>query len=279
MMSIPRIGQEVVVTYLEGDPDQPLIAGVVYNSEQMPVYPLPDKKTRSGLKTNSTPGGSGFNEMSMDDTAGQEQLFLHAQKDMDVRVLNDQRTSIMHDQHLTVHNDVREKIVKNKDVQIDGNVQETIKGSVRRTIGDFDHQIVRASRRERIDGFVDTEIGHGRHEKVGMDWQQTVGMNSLQKVGMNMAVDAGMAVHIKGGMTVVLEAGVQLTLKAGSNFIDISPAGIAISGMPAVLINSGGAAGVGSGVNVTEILPPDEPQPAKPDEADASAKSGQKSCP
>jgi type VI secretion system secreted protein VgrG len=260
MMSIPRIGQEVVVTYLEGDPDQPLITGVVYNSDQMPVYPLPDKKTKSGFKSNSSPGGSGFNEMSMDDTTGKEQLFLHAQKDMDVLVQNDQQVTIKNDRHLTVENNLLEKIVKNKDVQIEGNVQEAVKGEVK----------------GKIDKDVHLTIGGSRHEKIAKSGSQEWGMSVDQKIGQNLAVEAGMAVHVKAGMTLVLEAGMQLTLKAGSNFIDISPAGIAISGMPAVLINSGGAAGSGAGCSPTS---PTAPQPADPKKADDTAKSGQKSCP
>jgi type VI secretion system secreted protein VgrG len=282
MMSIPRIGQEVVVTYLEGDPDQPLIAGVVYNSEQMPAYNPEAAKTKSGFKSNSSPGGAGFNEMRFEDAAGKEQFFCHAQKDMDIRVLNDQRTSILHDQHLTVHNDVFEKIVKNKDVQIGGDLQESIKGLVKRKIDSYEHETVKGGRFEKL-GELNTEIEGHRNEKVGMSVSETIGMNLDQKVGMNMGVDAGMAVHIKAGMTLVLEAGIQLTLKAGASFIDISPAGIAISGVPLVMINSGGAAGSGAGANPLSPIAPTEPEPKDPVEAEAKdekkAVSGQKSCP
>src|SRR6202012_4456271 len=82
-ISIPRIGQEVVVDFLEGDPDQPIIIGRVYNGESMPPYGLPEKKVVSGVKTNSTPGGGGYNELAMDDTKGSEKYTVHAQKDMD----------------------------------------------------------------------------------------------------------------------------------------------------------------------------------------------------
>ena len=278
-MHIPRVGQEVVVTYLDGDPDQPLITGVVYNDAQMPVFELPGKKTRSGFKSNSSPGGSGFNEMSCDDTAGKEQLFMHAQKDMDIRVLNDQRQSIGNDRHLTVHHDVREKIVRHKDVQIDGNVQESIKGSVKQKIGEDEHLTVMGGRMEKISGDENADVGGNRTEKLGQSLSQKIGMSVDQKIGQNLAIDAGMAVHIKAGMTMVLEAGMQLSLKVGGNFVDLSPAGVAINGMPLVMINSGGAAGSGAGANPKDPKPPEEPQPEKPDEADASAKSGQKSCP
>jgi type VI secretion system secreted protein VgrG len=85
-MFIPRIGQEVVVSFLEGDPDQPLIVGSVYNGDQMPFYPLPDHKTKSTIKSNSSIGGQGFNEIRFEDKKDGEQVFIHSEKRMDVRV-------------------------------------------------------------------------------------------------------------------------------------------------------------------------------------------------
>ena len=93
-MLIPRIGQEVVVSFLEGNPDRPIITGVVYNADQMPPYPLPDKKTQSGIKTNSSKGGGGSNEIRLDDNKGKEQIFIHAQKNQDEEVENDETVKI-----------------------------------------------------------------------------------------------------------------------------------------------------------------------------------------
>ena len=98
-MSIPRIGQEVVVSYLEGDPDRPLITGQVYNADQMPAYTLPDEKTKSYLKTNSSKGGEGHNELRFEDKQGSEQVYIHAEKDMDCRVKNDSREQIVGNRH------------------------------------------------------------------------------------------------------------------------------------------------------------------------------------
>ena len=81
-VAIPRIGQEVIVDFLEGDPDRPLIVGSVYNAEQMPHYALPDEMTKSYIKTNSTKGGEGYNEFLFEDKKDEERLYLHAQKDM-----------------------------------------------------------------------------------------------------------------------------------------------------------------------------------------------------
>nr|MDT0525948.1 type VI secretion system tip protein TssI/VgrG [Streptomyces sp. DSM 41633] len=85
----PRIGQEVVVSFLEGDPDQPLVTGSVYNADTMPPCTLPEHATRSTIKSHSSKGGGGYNELRFDDKKGAEQVFLHAQKNLDQRVLKD----------------------------------------------------------------------------------------------------------------------------------------------------------------------------------------------
>ena len=108
-VSIPRIGQEVVVDFLEGDPDQPLITGRVYNQDNMPPYGLPAAGVVSGLKS-KTHKGSGFNEMSMDDTAGKEKITIHGQYDMG--------TTVQHDQTNTVNNDFTETIKNNAKIEI-----------------------------------------------------------------------------------------------------------------------------------------------------------------
>ena len=112
MMAIPRIGQEVVVEFLEGDPDQPLITGSVYNNSQMPPYPLPANKTQSGIKSRSSKGGqpAHFNEIRFEDKKGHEQVYLHAEKNLDTvveasesrSVGGSRTTSIHHDEKLTI---------------------------------------------------------------------------------------------------------------------------------------------------------------------------------
>jgi type VI secretion system secreted protein VgrG len=113
-VAIPRIGQEVIVDFLEGDPDQPIITGRVYNAEQMPPYALPAGGVVSGIKSNSTKGGGGYNEMSMDDTKGKEKITIHAQYDMG--------TTVEHDDTQTVHN--------NRMITVDGTHTEHVKGAV-----------------------------------------------------------------------------------------------------------------------------------------------------
>ena len=202
----PRIGQEVIVDFLEGDPDRPIITGRVYNAEQMPPWELPAKQNISGLKSNSTKGGGGYNEFSMDDTKGKELVNTYAQKDMKTIVLNDSKEAIGNDRELNVKNNQTE------------------------VVGGDKHTTVEGEYRQDVDG----------------DWSLTIGGARDEKVGTKFAADAGQEIHLKAGMKVVIEAGVQLTLKGPGGFVDIGPSGVTIQGTM-VLINSGGAAGSGSG--------------------------------
>lgn len=222
-MFIPRIGMEVIVHFIDGDPDQPIITGCVYNPQTMPPYTLPDEKTKSGVKSDSSKGGGGFNEFRIEDKKGSEQIFVHGQKDLDVRILNDAKEFIKRDRHLIVEGKQHELVGGDKHLKVKGNRNEKVLGGTS----------------------LDTD------------------MDIDTKAGMNYAVDAGMGVHINGGMNVVVEAGVALTLKVGGNFININTAGIFVTGTM-VMINSGGAAGSGSGCNPTAPV-----EPAAADTADA----------
>ena len=127
MMFIPRIGMEVIVHFMEGDPDQPIITGCVYNPEMMPPYTLPDEKTKSTIKTNSSKGGVGFNELRFEDRKGEEQIFIHAERNKDIRVKNDCLETIMHDRHLIIQNDQFERVNKDKHLNVIGDQNEKSK--------------------------------------------------------------------------------------------------------------------------------------------------------
>lgn len=101
---IPRVGQEVIVQYSEGDPDQPLVIGTVYNAEKMPPYSLPSEKTIAGVKSNSSEGGGGYNELIFDDKAGSELIRMHGQKDLEGKIENDERWTIGHDRSEKIGN-------------------------------------------------------------------------------------------------------------------------------------------------------------------------------
>ena len=200
-MIIPRIGHEVIVGYIEGDPDRPIITGRVYHGTNTPPYPLPAEKTKSAFKSYSSPGGEGFNEIRLEDKKGEEQLFVHAEKDQDVRVKEDSREWIGINRHLIIKNEQLELVESNKHLTVEG-----------------DHN-------EKVDGTISIETS--------MDLQE--------KVGMKHAVDAGQEIHLKAGMNVVLEAGISITFKAGGGFIVVGPAGVTISGTPVLINSGGSA--------------------------------------
>ena len=189
-IAIPRVGMEVLVSFLEGDPDQPLVSGCLYHAENQVPYELPANKTRSLFKTNSYPGGDGFNELRIEDRKGQEQIFVHAQRDWDENIENDQRIRIGHERHDTV----------------EANTYSEFKAEEHRTThGD-------------------------RKVELRSDDHLTVGNNQHVKIGTGQFVEAGQEIHLSGGLKVVMEAGSELTLKAGGSFVKLDASGIVLSG-------------------------------------------------
>jgi len=129
---IPRIGQEVLVSFLEGDPDRPIITGRVYNAKEKPPYTLPDFKTVSTIKSSSSPGGKGFNEIKFEDKAGQEEIWIHGQKNMTLIVKNDRTSAVGHDRKENVGNDQEVHVKKKstltaKEVLVDATDKITLK--------------------------------------------------------------------------------------------------------------------------------------------------------
>lgn len=233
-MFLPRIGMEVLVNFIEGDPDQPIIVGCVYNPASMPPYALPEHKTMSTIKSNSSKGGKGFNELRFEDKKGKEQIFVHAEKDQDIRVKADRREFIGNDRHLKVYRDKREQVDRDSHIIIKQDLVEEI---------DRDHhRHVKGKVALKTDQSISHEMGSTLSEKIGQDHYEECGMNF----------------HVKAGMTLILEAGMQISLKVGGSFIDINPTGVTISG-PMVLINSGGAAG---SVSPIPTVTPKEPEKA-----------------
>ena len=246
MIHIPRIGQEVVVSFLEGDPDRPIISGSVYNADQMAPYTLPDEQTKSALKSMSSKGGGGFNEIRFEDKKGSEQVFLHGERDIDVRIKNDRREWTGRDRHLIVNRDKVEQVKRDAHIGVGRDQVQKIGRDLHLEIDGKSAVAITGSNSLSVTGDVIEEF-HGNHSS---------------QVSQNVYLKA---------MQIVIEAAMGITLKVGGNFITIDKAGIAISGMPMVQINSGGAALSGSaGSLVSPISPID---PAKADDADPGAMS------
>ena len=293
----PRIGQEVVVAFEYGDPDQPIIVGSVYSPDQMPPYlgEGPDSKHKNdnkvtGLKSNTTLGGEGFNEFRFDDTKDKEQLFFHAERNLDITTKNDSLAHTGGNRHQIIggekdgkkSGDQREMVYQDKHQKIHRNQVEQIGDSIQLLVGGIDSGqgnqdiVIKGTKKESIGKDSHLHVTGDRNEAIDGGQSLTVGGAQQEKVQTKHALEAGQEIHLKSGMTAVIEAGVQLTLKVGGNFIDISPAGVAIQGT-LVLINSGGAPGSGSGSQPGSPVAPTEANPTEPDVADDS-KSGQKSA-
>jgi type VI secretion system secreted protein VgrG len=213
---IPRITMEVIVDFLEGDPDRPIIVGCVYNADMMPPYPLADEKTKSTIKTMSSKGGDGFNELRFEDKKGAEQVFVHGERDQDVRIKNDRREWIGQDRSLVVKRDKKEQVERDK------------------------HLIVKRDQVEQIERDQHLQIkGKAAIEITGSNSLQVHG-DVIEEFKSNHSEQVTASYSVKA-MTVVIEATAGITIKVGGNFITINPAGIQIVGMPAVMINSGGS--------------------------------------
>ena len=210
-MFVPRIGMEVVVDFLEGDPDRPIVVGCVYNGKNTPPYALPEHATRSTFKTLSSKGGGGFNELRFEDKKGDEEIFLHAQKNLQQRVLNDHVAWVGNESHLIANKDAKTQYGADAHVTTQGNSIITVQGE----------------------------------QHLGATGSITFSTNSdfHQKSGMNLVAEAGVNLHLKAGMNLVLDAGTTLSFKAGGSSLVIGPSGVSITG-PMVMINSGGPPGM-----------------------------------
>jgi type VI secretion system secreted protein VgrG len=278
---LPRIGQEVIVEFLDGNPDRPIVTGAVYNGESKPPYALPDNATMSTIKSNSSKGGQGFNEFRFEDKKGSEQVFLHAEKDQDIRVKEVTKEWIGKDRHLIVKENQRELVEKDKHSHIKGDQLLKVDGNYGRTIQKNEVAKISGNDHLAVTGDYVLKIGGNLHEKVtGNHHEQTTGDIRLTATGkadlkatQNAALVSDMNVHVKGGMVVVVEAGMQLSLKAGANFIDIGPAGISIQGT-LVNINMGGAAGAGAGAQAASPSAPNDPDAVTDASEAANAEPG-----
>jgi type VI secretion system secreted protein VgrG len=215
-IQIPRIGQEVIVDFLEGDPDRPLITGRVYNAEQVPPYDLPADQTKSGIKSRSSKGGGtdNFNEIRMEDLKGSELLYIHAEKDKQVVVENDRTESVGHDEKITISNNRTESVGKNETVSIGENRTEDV---------GKDEKITIASNRGESVGKDETvEIGEnktlfvGKNEKrnVGENRRTAIDKNDELSVGKKLSMVAGDVIQLKAGKSsIVLEKNGTITIK------------------------------------------------------------------
>nr|WP_294976437.1 type VI secretion system tip protein VgrG [uncultured Pseudomonas sp.] len=212
MQFIPRIGQEVIVTFIDGDPDRPLVTGCVYNGDNALPYALPDNQTQSGIKTNSSKGGGGFNELRFEDKKDAEEVFLQAQKDMKVNVLNDSAATIGHDETLTVQN-ARTRTVKEGDETV---TLEKGKRSVTIQTGS-DTLDVKDTRTVKVGADQTHSTGGNYSHQVSGNFELTVDGNLTIKVSGTLTLQSGGSLTLKTDADLAAQAGASLTSKAGTS--------------------------------------------------------------
>ncbi|MNJ26249.1 Phage-related baseplate assembly protein [compost metagenome] len=174
MMAIPRIGHEVIVSFLEGDPDQPIVTGRTYHVTNRPPYELPANKTRTVLRT-ETHQGEGFNELRFEDQAGKEEIYIHGQKDLNVLIENDAAWHIKHDQHTDIDNERVTRIKAN------------------------DHLTVEGEKRDQIKADYSLTVDASLHQKLGQSLLVEAGQEVHIKVGDKLVLEAGSEITLKGG--------------------------------------------------------------------------------
>jgi len=212
---LPRIGQEVVVSFLDGDPDRPLITGSVYNGQQTVPYALPDNQTRSLVKTGSSKGGGGFNEIRFEDKKDSEELFIQAQKDMMLTVLNDQTATIKQNRVLTVEEGDETLSVKKGKRTLAVKGDETHTNSAKLTYDITDDLALKVGGKVTLT--ITGDLTLDVTGKVQIKATGAIASESSQdvtvKAGMNLTQEAGMAMNSKGGTTHNVESGGVLIIK------------------------------------------------------------------
>ncbi len=218
MVALPRIGQEVIVDFLEGDPDAPIITGRVYNAEQMPPYELPANMTQTGIKSRSSKGGgaANFNEIRFEDRKGSEQVYIHAEKNQDIVVENDETHSVGHDRTKTIDHDETTQVGHDRSETVGNN--ETIAIGVDRTenVGSNETIGIGVNRTETVGSNETVTVGSNRSITVGASETKTVALQRTHTVGVNETIAVGAAQEIGIGAFQALAVGAYQTVNVGA---------------------------------------------------------------
>jgi type VI secretion system secreted protein VgrG len=251
-MFIPRVGMEVVVHFVDGNPDRPLVTGCLYNGTNVPPYSLPDDKTKSTFKTQSSIGGGGFNEFRFEDKKGQEQVFTHAQKNFDEVVLGNHTTDVGHDQKNTVGGNQEQTIDGDQDETVSGNqglivnthrkiharanVKETISGGETRIVtGDSIENFDSTETRLVNGGITEFIIGSETHNVGGNKREIITGSHTQTVVGdVYEDVDKMSATHVNAGIDVMcgtaqLHGTTGAIIEADATMMFLAPSSLSIT--------------------------------------------------
>ncbi len=218
MIAIPRIGQEVIVECLEGDPDKPIITGRVYNANQMPPYDLPANATQTGIKSRSSKGGgpANFNEIRFEDKKGSEQLYIHAEKNQDIEVENDETHWVGHDRTKKVDNNEDNTIGANRTESVGGNEKITIQGNRTETVMGKEDITIGATRTEKVAASETITIGASRSTTIGASDSLVIGASQSTTIGGAQSVTVGAAYSLTVGAAISMTCGAAASITAGA---------------------------------------------------------------
>jgi type VI secretion system secreted protein VgrG len=244
---IPRIGQEVIVEFLEGDPDEPIITGRVYNADQTPPYGLPANKTQSGVKSRSSKGGSSanFNEIRFEDKKGSEMLTVHAEKDQEISVENDETHTVGHDRKKTIDHDETTQVKHDRTETVDNNETITIHGNRTETVDKDETITIHQNRTETVDKEESITIGGGRTENVAKDESITIGGARTENVSKDESVTIG------GGRTENVSKDESITIGGGRTENVAKDESVTVSGGRTVSVSKDDSLTVGKTLSIT----------------------------
>lgn len=237
-MFLPRVGMEVVVSFLDGDPDRPVVTGCLYNGTHDPPHTLPNNKTVTTIKTQSTGQTGGYNELSFEDAGGNEEVYLRAQRNLREQVLHDHATTVTNDQSNTVGGDQLEEVTGDQTLKVTGNRTLTIDG-------DFDETIAGDETRE-VSGNVDETIGGNETRTITGNVDETIAGNYTQKVtggstetitgAFSLTSTTSITTSTPGTHALTANAGVTITTTAGVDIV--APSGLTVTGAGVTLVDS-----------------------------------------
>ncbi|CRM11153.1 type VI secretion system tip protein TssI/VgrG [Pseudomonas sp. 58 R 3] len=228
-MAIPRVGQELVISYLDGDPDQPIATGAAYRQTNLPLYQLPKHKTRMTIKSR-THKGSGFNELRFEDELGQEEVFIHAEKDKNIH--------IKHNNTTFVGNDRSEKVERNEQIEIGHDRNERVGNDERVVVVQDQHLEVGRDRTHKLGRNHHISIGGDRIEEIANDRSDNIAADHNVQIGGNVEQSVGNRFHLSAGQCIEqktrvfdLASGERLVLRAPGGSITIDGNGITLDGL------------------------------------------------
>ncbi|WP_025804402.1 type VI secretion system Vgr family protein, partial [Pseudomonas chlororaphis] len=237
LVAIPRIGQEVIVGNFDGDPDQPVVIGRTYNALQRPPYDLPGNKTRMSLKS-QTHKGDGFNELRYEDEAGQEEIFIHAQKDQNNIVNNDETTKVGHDRSERVENDETVSIGHDRKEDVGNDETISIGRHRKEDVGKNETISIGKNRRVTIGGHKTETIAKTKIESIGMAKALTIGAAYQTSVGAAMNTSVGLSQSEQVGINKSIIVGKTYSTTVGEEFsITVGKSSLVMKSDGTVLIN------------------------------------------